>query len=83
VIIGKPLSLVGAGCGRSIINAVRLPTGIYIDGIDNPGLSKVVVTGFTIENANFEGILITNGSFITIWENEVINNNKSLDLFGP
>jgi hypothetical protein len=80
VIIGKPLSLVGAGCGRSIINAMGLPIGIWIDGIDhpNPRLSNVVVTGFTIENANFEGILVTNASFITIFENEVINNDKSL-----
>jgi hypothetical protein len=79
VIIQTPLSLVGAGRGQSIINAVSLSNGIYIDGIDNPGLSKVVVTGFTVENANFEGILVTNASFVTIWENEVINNDKSLD----
>jgi hypothetical protein len=84
VIIGKSLSLVGAGHGRSIINAMGLPIGIWIDGIDhpNPRLSNVVVTGFTIENANFEGILVTNASFITIFENEVINNDKSL-IFPP
>jgi hypothetical protein len=79
VIIGNSLSLVGAGPGRSIINAVNKFNGIYIDGIDNPGLSKVVITGFTIENANFEGILVTNASFITIFKNEVVNNNKSLN----
>jgi hypothetical protein len=83
VIIRTPLSLVGAGRGQSIINAVGLANGIYIDGLENPGLSKVVVTGFTIENANFEGILVTNASFVTISENEVINNDKSLDLSGP
>ena len=60
VTIGTSLSLVGAGCGRSIINAAGLSNGIYIDGIDHPGLSNVVVTGFTIENANFEGILVAN-----------------------
>jgi hypothetical protein len=80
VIIGKSLSLVGAGPGQSIINAVHKFNGIYIDGIENPGLSRVVITGFTIENANFEGILVTNASYITIFENEVINNNKSLNL---
>src|ERR1700676_873915 len=80
VIIQTPLSLVGAGRGQSIINAVGLANGIYIDGIDNPGLSKVVVTGFTIENANFEGILVTNASFVTIWNNEVINNDRSLNI---
>ena len=80
VVIRTPLSLVGAGRGESIINAVSLSNGIYIDGIDNPGLSKVVVTGFTIENANFEGILVTNASFVTIWDNEVINNDRSLNI---
>jgi hypothetical protein len=80
VIIRTPLSLVGAGRGQSIINAIGLSNGIYIDGLDNPGLSKVVVTGFTIKNANFEGILVTNASFVTIWDNQVINNDRSLNI---
>src|ERR1700693_1536817 len=80
VIIRTPLSLVGAGCGQSIINAIGLSNGIYIDGLENPGLSKVVVTGFTIKNANFEGILVTNASFVTIWDNQVINNDRSLNI---
>jgi parallel beta-helix repeat protein len=83
VIIGKQLSLVGAGPGRSIINALKKPNGIYIDGLDNSGLSRVVVTGFTIENANFEGILVANASLVTIWQNEVIDNDKSLSLGPP
>jgi hypothetical protein len=82
VIIGKQLSLLGAGRGKSIINAVGLSNGIYIDGLDNPGLSKVVVTGFTVENANFEGILITNASFVTIWENTVMHNDVALNPNG-
>ena len=81
--IRTPLSLVGAGRGQSIINAIGLSNGIYIDGLENPGLSKVVVTGFTIENANFEGILVTNASFVTIWDNEVINNDRNLNLSVP
>lgn len=82
VIIGKQLSLVGAGFGRSLINAIGLANGIYIDGIDNPGLSKVVVTGFTVENANFEGVLVTNASYVTIWDNEVIHNDLVLNASG-
>ena len=80
--IETPLSLVGAGQGKSIINALSLPNGIYIDGIDTPKprLSNVVVAGFTVENANFEGILVTNSSFITISDNEVINNDRSLNI---
>jgi parallel beta-helix repeat protein len=37
-----------------------------------------LVTGFTIENAQFEGIYITNASFITVAENEVTNNDQGL-----
>ena len=78
--IETPLSLVGAGSGRSIINARGLANGIYIDGIDapKPRLSNVLVAGFTIENARFEGIYITNASFITVAENEVTNNDQGL-----
>jgi parallel beta-helix repeat protein len=85
VIILTPLSLVGAGSGKSIINAVGLANGIYIDGIDAPNhhVSQVVVTGFTVENANFEGILVTNASFVTIRDNEVINNDLSLNVSVP
>ncbi len=79
IIIGKPLSLVGANRNNTIINAAGLSNGIYIDGLDNPGLSNVVVAGFTVENANFEGILITNASGVTISGNIVTNNDKSLD----
>jgi parallel beta-helix repeat protein len=60
------------------ISALNKPNGIYVDGLDNPGFSRVLVTGFTIENANFEGILVTNASLVTIWQNEVIDNDKAL-----
>lgn len=40
----------------------------------------MVVSGFTIANANFEGILITNASDVTIWNNKVANNDKSLSI---
>jgi hypothetical protein len=59
---------------------VGLSNGIYINGFAKPGLSKVVVAGFTIENANYEGILVTNASFVTISDNEVINNDRSLNI---
>lgn len=79
VIIKKSLSLIGTGSSSTIIDATGLANGIYIDGIDNAGLSHVVVSGFTVENANFEGILITNSSSISIWNNHVKNNDKSLN----
>ena len=80
VIIGKALSLVGENRENTIIDATGLANGIYIDGLDHPGLSNVVVTGFTVENANFEGILVTNASFVTITGNEVTNNDRSLNV---
>ena len=42
VTIGTPLCLVGAGRGRSVIDAAGLPNGIYVDGLDHPGLSQRV-----------------------------------------
>jgi parallel beta-helix repeat protein len=83
VVIGKPLSLVGAGRSTTIIDAAGLSNGVYINGRDNAGLNNVVVTGFEIKNANFEGILITNASTVTVWNNHVFNNDKSLDPTVP
>lgn len=78
VMIGKALSLVGASPSTTVIDATGLSNGVYIDGLDNKGVSGVVVTGFKVENANFEGILITNASDVNVWNNHVINNDKSL-----
>lgn len=78
VIIDKPLSLIGKNGDNTIIDATGLANGVYVDGLDNPKLREVVVTGFTIKNANFEGILVTNAAFVTIWGNKVVSNDKSL-----
>jgi parallel beta-helix repeat protein len=80
VVIGKSLALIGANPKTTLIDATGLSNAIYIDGLDNPKLRDVVVQGFTAENANFEGILVTNASNITIWNSEVLNNDKSLDI---
>ncbi len=79
VVIDKSLSLVGADRSNTVIDASGLANGIYIDGIDNAGLAEVVVTGFTVKNANYEGILVANASFVTLSENEIRNNNLSLN----
>ena len=79
VVIGKPLSLIGANQNNTIIDAAGLANGVYIDGRDNPGLSNVVVTGFTAQNANFEGILVTNASFVTVLGNTVTENDRNLE----
>jgi len=80
VVIGKPLSLIGADSSDVIIDATGLSNGIYVDGLDNPGLRNVVVSGFTIENANYEGVLITNATNITIKGNRVLDNDTGLNI---
>jgi len=80
VVIGKELSLIGADPASTIIDAAGLSNGIFIDGIDNPGLSNVLISGFTVEDANFEGILVANASSVTIRGNHVLNNDTSLDV---
>ena len=79
VLIGKPLSLSGAGADKTIIDATGLPNGILVDGLNNHGLQNVTIAGFTVQNALYEGILIINVSGATVRANTVFNN----DLIGP
>ena len=62
VVIGMPLSLIGAGAGASIIDATGLANGIFVDGFDNAGLGHVNIAGFTVKNANWEGVLVVSAS---------------------
>ncbi|MGC2495971.1 right-handed parallel beta-helix repeat-containing protein [Candidatus Binatus sp.] len=77
VIIDKSLTLLGASQKHTIIDASRLSNGIYVDGIDNPGLSNVVVSNFKVENANFEGILVANASAVTIKNCMIMFNDRN------
>jgi hypothetical protein len=79
IVIGKSLSLIGADRASTVINATGKANGIYIDGLDHAGLAEVAVTGFTVENAKFEGILVTNASAVTISANRVANNDLALN----
>jgi hypothetical protein len=83
VVIGKSLSLVGHDRESTAIDATGLPAGVFVDGIDNAGLSTVVISGFTIENANFEGVLIANASDVVVRGNEVTRNNRALVVTTP
>lgn len=78
VTIAKPVSLVGANRHNTRIDATGLPYGIVIDGLGNPGLADVSVTGLTINGANFEGILVTNATRVTIADDIVENNDRNL-----
>jgi parallel beta-helix repeat protein len=79
VVIGKAISLISSN-NDSVIDATGLANGIYVDGRDNGGLTGVHVSGFEVKNANFEGILVTNASQVTITNNHVLNNNINLNI---
>lgn len=86
VIITKSVSLVGLGFTRPIIDAKGLPNGIFINGMaaaPNAGVANVVVNGFKIRNANFEGVLVANATNVTLVNNHVLDNNKALDISTP
>lgn len=79
VTIDKPLSLLGTNRDSTVIEASGLPYGINVDGYDHPGLSDVTVSGFTIEHADFEGVLVTNATDIILRDNMVTGNDRALD----
>jgi parallel beta-helix repeat protein len=76
VTIGKSLSLVGAGAGQSIIDATNLANGILLDGLNNPGLQNVTISGFTVQNAMFEGVLLLNTTGVQVLNNNIVNNDQ-------
>jgi Periplasmic copper-binding protein (NosD) len=80
VIVDRSIALVGAGAGSTIIEAIGLPNGINVDGYDNAGLSRVIIRGFTVRNANHQGIVVTNASNVTIVDNRVTGNDRALQL---
>lgn len=81
VVIGMPLSLIGSGAGLTIIDATGQPNGIFVDGFDNPGLSDVIIAGFTVKNAQWEGVLVVNASDVTIRDNVIRNNTQAPSMF--
>lgn len=82
VVIGKPLALLGAGAEHSIIDANNLPNGILVDGLNNPGLHDVTVSGFTVKNALYEGVLLLSTVDVTVTGNHIISNDLIPHTFG-
>ncbi len=81
VIVTKSLSLVALVPNQVTIDAKGLSNGIFINGMaamPNIGVSSVVVSGFTVKNANFEGILVANAYDTTLTGNHVLDNDKAL-----
>jgi polygalacturonase len=81
VVIGIPLNLIGAGAGASVIDATGKPNGVFVDGYDHPGLTHVTVAGFTIKNAQFEGVLLVSANDVTIRDNTIEDNDQSPAVF--
>jgi hypothetical protein len=80
VVIGIPVSIIGAGASASTIDATGLAHGIFVDGFDNAGLKDVTIAGLTVENALFEGILIVSATDVTIRNNHILNNDQTPGL---
>lgn len=80
ITLWQPVVLMGAGSGQSVINATGLAHGIFVDGFDHPGLQNVTIIGFTVKNAQFEGILVVNAWDVTIHNNSVVDNDASQGL---
>ncbi|HEV2135826.1 MAG TPA: right-handed parallel beta-helix repeat-containing protein [Terracidiphilus sp.] len=84
VVIKQSISLMGTK-RATVIDASGLPHGIFIDGMASApaiGVSNVVVSGITVRNANFEGILMANASDVSLTGNQVMGNDKALDASG-
>ena len=62
------------GVGDPTIDATGLDNGIVVTG------AGAVVTGFTVANATFEGILVKNTHDVTIRDNAVMHNDQGIFL---
>jgi hypothetical protein len=75
VTISQTLTLIGQG--HPVINASQLTNGIAISGTAAAG---TVVSGFTVRNALFEGIVAQQTQNVTIAHNVVTNNDQGMFL---
>ena len=79
--ITKPLTLVAAPNNKPVINARGLDRGIFVNGMAAAplaGVANVIIDGFRIEFASFEGILVANATNVTLINNFVTDNNLAL-----
>ncbi len=79
LLINKSVSLVGNG---ATIDATGMPVGIFADGLHYPGLNAVRIAGFTVKNADREGIFVLNATDVAVSGNTVLNNDRSLTPTG-
>lgn len=82
VTITQPLSLMAAPGAHPVIDATNLPHGIWVNGMSAApaaGVSNVVISGLKVHYADFEGILLTNATNVAVVDNEVTENDQSLN----
>jgi len=83
VVITKSLSLVAAPGMQPVIDATGLSNAIFVNGMSaapGVGVGNVLISGFAIRNANFEGLLIANANDVTVVGNHVSDNNQALEV---
>ena len=84
VVITKSLSLLGDNSQNTIIDATGLLNAIAVDGGHDAahldGVAHVIISGFKAQNANAQGIVVTNAFDVTITDNHVTGNDRSLDV---
>ncbi len=80
ITITKPLSLTTE---NAILDASGFKRGFFVNGLATNGLSgtglaNVNISGFTVRNAMYEGILVLNASMVSVSNSTVMNNNAAL-----
>lgn len=73
--VAVPTRVTIVGLGNPVVDAAGLPNGFLVTG------SGARVSGFTVENADFEGILVLQASHVTVSRNVVTNNDQG--MFAP
>lgn len=81
VLISKPLSLLGGGADSTVIDATGMANGLFVDGFDNAGLAHVTIAGFTVKNAQWEGVLVVSAGDVTIRNNRIVHNTQAPAVF--
>lgn len=84
VVISKALSLISAPGSQPVIDPTGLGNGIFVNGLStvpNPGVANLLISGFKVKNANFEGILVVRAApttpFSTIMSSTTISRSIS------
>jgi parallel beta-helix repeat protein len=73
VVLTKTINLVGQG--SPTIDASGLDNGILVRGA---AASRSSISGFTVQNANFEGILVEQANQVQILNNTVAHNDQGM-----